>query len=66
MRTTINLRKDLYEILLRRAGSKRKLSEELNTVLSEHLIKEKKMKLFGSCPELDEFVREDDDLDRFD
>lgn len=66
MRTTINLRKDLYEILLRRAGSKRRLSEEVNTVLAEHLIKEKKMKMFGSCPELDEFVREESDLDRFD
>jgi len=66
MRTTINLRRDLYEILVRRAGTKRKLSEEVNKALAEHLIKEKKMKMFGSCPELKEFVREEKDLDRFD
>jgi hypothetical protein len=66
MRTTINLRRDIYDILVRRAGTKRRLSEEVNKALAEHLIKEKKLKLFGSCPELEEFVREEDDLDRFD
>ncbi|MEW5759720.1 MAG: hypothetical protein AB1779_03020 [Candidatus Thermoplasmatota archaeon] len=66
MRTTINLRDDLYEILIKKAGSSRNLSKTINKFLSEHLIKERKIRMFGKFPELDKFVREEEELDRID
>ncbi len=66
MRTTVSIRDDIYEILLRQARSKRKLSEEVNKALADHLIKEKRIRMFGSCPDLEEFAREEGELDRFD
>ncbi len=59
MRTTINIGGDIYEILRRQAESKRNRSEEANEGLAEYLIKERKSRMFGSCPDLEEFVREE-------
>lgn len=66
MRTTIDLRDDLYKMLVKNAGSKRNLSKEINKALAEHLITEKKVEMFGKFPNLNEFVREERALDRID
>lgn len=66
MRTTVTLRDDLYHMLLAMSKSRRNLSAEINKVLSEHMITEKKIKMLGAFPELDEFSREESDLDRVD
>lgn len=49
LRTTILLREDLYNALVRLFG-KRNISKGINEYLYEHLFKEKKKKsMFGSC-----------------
>lgn len=50
-KTTVLLRDDLHEILVAEAG-KRKISERINEILAEHLLKEKKG-LFGTMRKVD-------------
>ena len=50
-KTTVILRDDLYGILVAKAG-KRKISERINEILAEHLLKERKS-LFGTMRKVD-------------
>ena len=50
-KTTVLLRDDLYDILVAEAG-KRKISERINEILAEHLLKERKS-LFGTMRKVD-------------
>lgn len=50
-KTTVLLRDDLYDILVAEAG-KRKISERINEILAEHLIKKRKS-LFGTMRKVD-------------
>lgn len=47
VRTTIQLREDVYQMLKKDAGSRR-MSEKINKILTEALFKEKS--LFGTMP----------------
>jgi predicted CopG family antitoxin len=51
VKTTVILRDDLYEILVRKHG-RRKISETINRVLEKNLLKSKKS-MFGVDPWLD-------------
>lgn len=52
-KTTVTIRDDLHEILRKEAG-KRGLSEMINEILAEHLLKEKPCKnLFGTMRKVD-------------
>ena len=50
-KTTVLLRDDLYGILVAEAG-KRKISERINEILAEHLLKERKS-MFGTMKKVD-------------
>ncbi|NOZ76933.1 MAG: hypothetical protein GXO65_04505 [Euryarchaeota archaeon] len=50
VRTTIKIREDLFQRLKKEAGA-RKISEAINRILEERLIKKKS--LFGTMPEVD-------------
>ncbi|ATZ61199.2 MAG: hypothetical protein BME93_03605 [Methanosarcinales archaeon Met12] len=50
VRTTIQLREDVYQMLKKDAGSRR-MSEKINKILTEALFKKKKT-LFGTMPKI--------------
>jgi len=51
-KTTVILREDLHDILIKEAG-KRRISEKINEILAEHLLKKKRKSLFGTMPKVD-------------
>jgi len=52
-KTTVTIRDDLYDILRKEAG-KRGVSEMINEILAEHLLREKPRKdLFGTMRKVD-------------
>ncbi len=53
IKTTVMIRDDLYNILRKEAG-KRGVSEKINEILAEHLLREKPRKdLFGTMRKVD-------------
>ncbi len=50
-KTTVTIRDDLYDILRKEAG-KRRVSEKINEILAEHLLKPRKT-LFGTMRKVD-------------